>query len=852
MYYGHEKYVPKSSKILESFPHISEMDFSSLPILLSQGGTPEEQQAKSTALDEMLKNDPNGLAIALSQIIIGAEDPSIISNASLILYRPMEYITARLFELAEGIVEQLFTKSLEYIVAFQDSHPPCVVIEICLAQYLNQEMNDQVTEMITLICQLFSQNSTAKVAHAITEIFSSIADDYLLEPEQYEPILSIIFPILYENSLAIAHKNALSTLSHLIESIDLIIESDENRSTVYEVLQSNVSKPQLRSAVYESYAQICERHYELFCEVAGDVLTTIIAQFKAGGLSTDDQISICYLLSSIAKSELYYMQNDEEHANIIQSTLQELITPIVQMAVSYSETESDQANSVPEAAYDLTGIITSMYPEAMIEVLHPFILENYAHQDEGFRTASYAFAYSILFHLSDSDFTEFVDALFQMIASVFDDPSPHVIATAMFLIPVIIKKFASAGAYDQIFPTLSEMMTAFMNHINDSPEVTPIICDIISKMSKQTEFPFFIDIFRTILPVYKEQNPPFVTSCTQLLEKLIKHCKEDAQINEIIPDYLGLFDEMVEHCKQDHSFLYNQGELFHLLHSLIKRSESPFIEHIPAILSALTLQFEEAGECDSVNVIVLAYFVKILIIKDRVAPSDFADRLDLFFAMCHFFITRFGNPNDISDGCSAFRMFMEAKAMLEQFVPVLIDSMIEGVNQARESFETVKSYIELFNFILKQKFESEGKTIEFIHKIHEIIPTLPVFSEDTLNLADSIVSMYSILFKEYPTEVAQWFNTIIEFVFYYSKLFYNAFDKIEDENLSTQICYNILGLLKNIVDSITPLPDIPEEYNEMFVAMLARIRDTDETIRGEAKAIALKFDIALPEDEEEE
>ena len=843
------------------------MDFSLLPQLLTHGGTPEQEEEKMNALNEMLASDPVGLLVNLAQIIISSEDQSLLQSASLLLHRPIVKLQQlrpdlsllpQIHQISDGLFENLFTKSIEYISAFENTHPFCVVAQICIGQYLEADLNEAAATMITTLCQVFSDNSTPKIAFAITEIFKDIAENYQLDPEQYEPIISVLFPILYENQFVNAHKNGFFTILELVDSIDAVITSDENRATLFELLQTSISNPTLRAVVYQIYAKIVESYYQLFSEIAPTVISVLIQSLSQSQLSNDDQVAICCFLHSIAKMELLYTQEGEDHNSLIESNLQELITPIVQMAVSYSEASSDETNSPDAAAIDLASIISTLTPEQMIPLLQQFINENISNEDEGFRAACFSFAYIIANAISSSDFAEFASTMMEAISSVFSDPSPHVIASAMYLLSCIIDKFVESKSYDELFPTISEYVPSLVEHINDSKEVTIVISDIIEKMSEQPNFPFFTDLFRAFLPVFQELNINLVIAISRLLENMIKNHKVVDQIIEIIPEYLQLYMELSQHAAEDHSFSDNQGELASLLPELTSRAPSAFVEPLEAIIDSLTSQFVQTGECESVNVFVLASVIMNIINKlpQTVSPIAFTEKFELFFAMCMHFISRAGNPSDIQDGCNAFIKFLKAKGMLHEFIPQLFEHMVESISQSQESFDSIYQYIKLFNRIISMEKQIPDNTINIILKINEIASNMELYGQDTLKLGYQIANSYNLIMEKFPTEVFQWSAAIFNFIIRLSKLYVNEYEDIDedDQDYNEYISKeDINNAADRFISSIAQFPEIPEigEEDREYIYKMMKSMRSDESLRSNIDRYAHVFGFEFNDEEEE-
>ena len=222
------------------------MDFSILPQIIIPGGSPEEEQEKMTILNNFLTNDPMGLLISLSQLIISSDEQQIIEKASLLIHGPISKLQKlrpdlsllpQIYQISDGLFETLFNKSVECINAYENTHPYCVVAEICIGQYLEADLNEEATSMINILCQLLNENTTLKIAVALAEIFKNITDQYALDPAQYEPIITTIFNILNEQSLTKAHKDCLIAFLELIEYIEPIFQSDDNRNTIFQLLQ---------------------------------------------------------------------------------------------------------------------------------------------------------------------------------------------------------------------------------------------------------------------------------------------------------------------------------------------------------------------------------------------------------------------------------------------------------------------------------------------------------------------------------------------------------------------------------------------------------------------------------------
>ena len=576
-------------------------------------------------------------------------------------------------------------------------------------------------------------------------------------------------------------------------------------------------------------------------------------------LSNNDEVAICCFLKSITKMELLYTQEEKDHNSIIETNIQDLITPIIQMAVSYNESSSDEVSTPDAAAIDVASIITELIPEQMVPLLQQFISENITNDDEGFRSACFSFAYIIAASIQDDDLSQFASSLMDNITSVFSDPSPHVIETAMYLLSFFISKFIKSDSYDEIYPVISGLVPSFVEHINDSKEVTIIISKILIQMSEQPNFTFFTDLFRALLPVFQEINLNLVISVSMLLESMIYNHKIVDEILEIIPDYLTLYMDLVQHASEDHSFLDNQGELATLLIPLTLRAPLPFIESLPSIVDSLMIQFNETGECDSVNIVVLAHVIKNLVVKlpDKISPTIFNEKSEQLYSMCMHFISRSGNPSDIQDGCNAFIQFLKAKGLLKEFIPQLFEHMVPCIDESQESYDSIYQYIRLFYFIVKKEEQIPDNTINIIVKINEIAANIPLYGKDTLKLGYRIAKTYNLLICKYSSEAFQWVEAIFTFLLRFSKLYHNEIDSLdddEDEYSSSPINkYKINYATDVFLSSISEFPEFPEiadEDQEYLYAMFKQIRSVEE-LRPHVKKYSLVFGIEFNEEEED-
>lgn len=836
------------------------MDAGQVAQLLNQSSdSPEELQAKLDAGNEMLQSDPSAFFIALSEIILSCEDISIVNNALLTLRRPIDIIRnanpdINIFEhfnsISGDIFQNLFEKIFSLVTTVPVKHPACVGACVCIGEVLMADLNELATQMIEALGTLFTESQTLPVATALCDIFESLTNDYLLDPPQYQPILTVLFLVLYDDSKSSTHKNALKSIYNMIDSMGEVIENEENRGKIYELLGSATAKDDLKPICYQIFGQIAFQHYELFSEIAETTVTGAIEYLKSD-LSDDDKTAICEFFDCIVNAERDRAKNEEETMGIIGNCIEELFGPLTQIAITFVESESDEALTPQDSALDLVANIAKMLPDDVLPVLTEFIKENIQNEDRGARYASYSFAYIILVLSEEEVFCEFAKEMIPAIAAAIEDPEPRVASASLIALALICSKFIDNNGFAEINDDVKSLIPAMQENF-ERPTMPQAVCNVISVMSRFESFPEFEELFVYFLQMYGSSEIQLLNPVTQMLCDVIGNMKNLEELAKIVPPFMECFNAIVVPTADEQHAPPVVNEIYYILNILIKREFVEFKPVVPEIVDCIIRRFANYKECESIDAILLSEVV--FQTMKTTLDNPFNEQAGLFFEMCAYLMHRFGNPTEMIDGCTATMKFMDAKGMLCESIPEFKDFIIEGITQPATTYESAAAFVRLANYFLS-KFPDDsfqGGFIEAIQAINEFVPTIAISdARDTLDLVNEISALYTTLFDKAADAVGQWIDSIIMFIIVYSKVFLSSCESIDE--IDTEASLHGITELATLVSGLRPSVELEEDDREP-VTRLFHLSSQIENLRMKAFNVCASFSLEqppLPEDDEE-
>ena len=262
----------------------------------------EIQKQSEEFLFKVKEQDFFGYLNALLLVIQEASVDQLPKNLALILsWKTLQDITLQdptiskyqfIEDNSPGLLEHYLTTSMSLFstLSLQSANLFSCVTSI-VARF-----NEQCDIIKSLLEQLDSTTDFDFFTGAFYALFN-ITEEFDLEPENYQPILSKIFTIFNDQEVPLEIKSlSLKILSNMIKMITDVFENEQNFETITSVIKYSVNEPSLKESGYKCLSQLVKYHFPAFAAIAEEVVAISIDDLEKYCEDESIIIAIIYMI----------------------------------------------------------------------------------------------------------------------------------------------------------------------------------------------------------------------------------------------------------------------------------------------------------------------------------------------------------------------------------------------------------------------------------------------------------------------------------------------------------------------------------------------------------------------------
>lgn len=584
----------------------------------------------------------------------------------------------------------------------------CITSIICLC---NEDSN--ILQELLSRLDIKNERLTVEIFHVVY----NITNEFALEPELYQPILTIIFTLFGEESNFKIKSLALKILSNMIDKISDVFENQQNLESFTNVLTNSINEFELKSSGYKCISQIINYNFPAFVPLADEAISKSVVDLEEN--SDDEQIiiSILDMYKKLTKNK--NDKYDEARKEVLVQAFPSYFGSFIKIAMNHNDVpdEPDTFNSSCFAYQVIARIIRSI-PDTALTPAFEFAQNNVqTQQDELKEVSLILFSYIVFYNHNN----ELVTGLLQLFPEILNENNSRVKDSALSLLQVIIDYYFD-DFKDQIF-SYSPVLLEMLGKETDSPLVAAQICVTLSKYKK---LPNFKDVVFAMLTYTNTNSNIFASFLFESIAQIIT--KNTFLKYDDLLETLPHFIQVLKSAMAEQEYHQNLSYILYIFGIEIlkcKESSTQFLSELQPLITQYYSQSEdpEAVKC-------LACFAEA-------TKEHYSEHLpELIEILLHISERSDSNPHLFA---MAFALLALKKCNLDlsPFLPNFVEAIM-GILQKRSKDLTIWSeFLSVFTEYFKNAdyFEKlskiEGFIVYLIRAVTEVVSILDsVVNED--------------------------------------------------------------------------------------------------------------------------
>ncbi|EAX98961.1 hypothetical protein TVAG_321210 [Trichomonas vaginalis G3] len=844
------------------------MDLSTVLSFLEARGSGNSEALAAEA--EYLQSNPLQYFLGLANVIISDNvDHTLISRAMLSTKTPLQKIrdlnldttdTIALIEHQQtGLFQELTQKALNYASEMpnQSGNLLCnILVEFIINSGLNPDNFTAAVEIITTITSYWEKNKIDSLTTSFATAFDNLSDEvFIPDPEMYQPIMSFIISSLYIDTLTQdAQKKILTALLHIMSSIEAILNDEDNRGIILQVIESKVSIPSLKPICYKIYGKIARYAYSHFGDIAANVVLGANQYLSEPNITGVDQCAICNFFKQIARAELSYINNHLETYGIIEQVFPTIFMPIATISASDDSTDlppENQALTPADEAINVLNIMTRVCPSVTLPIIVEFVQENISVETIGGKVTALGISYAAISLLENEALDDFTSLIIQSIADCLTSEIPRLVYFALITLSEIVNHYIQCKKYDVLLEPLTQMLPVILDYIENNVDsyITEAAIEIVIKMAEQKDkFPYTTDIFNKFIGVFESNDQSFVSTISSFIYIIIQEAANVQDVVNLVPTIV----QLVLGTKDNEILKRNSGDIFYLLYIFLQHCFSAFDDHKVALIDALIADYVANQSCDSVNARVVSSII-FAIARDGSIAELQSQYGQIIGDICLYLLQRVGNPTDVSDGCIAIENLIKAKGFISDRLQDIVYTLNAVIPDHKYFPECMMNIVSLVNFLFQTSYSelfAKVGGVEILKLINSFVIEDESFATDSCDLLNNITALYTTLLEKYPENCLQWVDPMIAIMHKFSP----AIDCAESDDYRDSFLVQICSFLKGFSevfrdDGVNALRDALTN-DEKFLAVIHMFFEVDR-IASDARILFNQLEIPIPNEEEE-